>query len=51
MKRWKKVFLTNSHKKGDGLAILVSGKTDLKTNTVSRHKGILYLKNQLNKKM
>jgi hypothetical protein len=51
VKGWKKVFLTNSHKKGDGLAILVSGKMGLKINTAPRHKGIIYLKDQFIKKM
>ena len=35
---WKKVFHANGNQKKAGVAILISGKIDFKTKTITRHK-------------
>ena len=38
MRGWKKIFHANGNQKKAGVAILISGKTDFKTKTITRDK-------------
>ena len=38
MRGWKKIFHANGNQKKAGVAILISGKRDFKTNNITRDK-------------